>query len=121
MRLTQLLPNTLDITIKHETPPYFKHLRGSANAILYKDFIYVLTHAVKYATPRKYMHHIVKLDKVSLKPLAISHAFAFDELLIEYCLTMNMRDDVVEFIYSNFDADPRMKQVPFGEFTFIPL
>jgi glycosyltransferase involved in cell wall biosynthesis len=113
--------NTLDITIKHETPPYFKHLRGSANAILYKDCIYVLTHAVKYATPRKYMHHIIKLDRESMKPLAISHAFAFDEMLIEYCLTMNMRDDIVEFIYSNFDADPRMKQVPFSEFTFIPL
>ena len=121
LQIGQIPSNTIDITITHETPPYFKNLRGSANAILYNDFVYVLTHAVKYATPRKYMHHIVKLDKVSLKPLAISHAFAFDELLIEYCLTMNMRDDVVEFIYSNFDSDPRIKHVPFSEFTFISI
>jgi tetratricopeptide (TPR) repeat protein len=103
------------------TPPYFKHLCASANAVLCEDLIYVLTYAIKYATPHKYMYHIVKLDRLSMKPLAISHAFAFDELLIEYCLTMNMRDDVVEFIYSNFDSDPRIKHVPFSEFTFISI
>ena len=111
----------LTVTTTHQTPPYFKQLRGSANPVLYQDTLYVLVHAVKYATPRKYFHHIVKLDQQSLKPIAISHAFAFEEVGIEYCLSMNITNENAEFYYSHFDANPKYLRIPLTEFKFITL
>lgn len=113
--------NQLEITITHNTPQYFSRLRGSANATLYNDSLYVLTHSVKYGSPRKYYHHIVKLDKDTLQPKEISNAFAFEELGIEYCLTMLIENDRVEFVYSHFDSNPKIVNVPLSEFTFISV
>jgi hypothetical protein len=113
--------NQLEITITHNTPQYFSRLRGSANAVLYNDSLYVLTHSVKYGSPRKYYHHIVKLDKDTLQPKEISNAFAFEELGIEYCLTMLIENDRVEFVYSHFDSNPKIVNVPLSEFTFISV
>jgi glycosyltransferase involved in cell wall biosynthesis len=113
--------NKLEITITHNTPQYFSKLRGSTNAVLYNDSLYVLTHSVKYGSPRKYYNHIVKLDKDSLQPKEISNAFAFEELGIEYCLTMLIENDRVEFVYSHFDSNPKIVNVPLSEFTFISV
>ena len=103
-----------------KTPAYFKKLRGSANPVLYNGKLYVLVHAVKYSTPRKYIHHIVTLDPVNMKPLEISVGFAFQEVGIEYCLAMRVTD-TVEFYYSHFDANPKRLVVPLSEFTFVAL
>jgi tetratricopeptide (TPR) repeat protein len=113
--------NRLNITITHQTPSYFRQLRGSANPVLYQDTLYVLTHSVKYGTPRKYFHHIVKLNQESLKPIEISHAFAFEEVGIEYCLSMNISDGDVEFYYSHFDSNPKYLRIPLTEFKFISI
>lgn len=113
--------NKFEVTITHQTPHYFSKLRGSSNTIVYKDTLYALTHSVKYGTPRKYYHHIVKLDKDTLQPKEISNAFAFEELGIEYCLTMLIKDERVEFVYSHFDSNPKIVNVPLSEFTFIPV
>jgi hypothetical protein len=114
---------TMPITTTHATPPYFKQLRGSANPVLYRDHLYALVHAVKYASPRKYLHHIVKLDATSLKPLEISHAFAFEEVGIEYCLSMNIDPvtEEVEFYYSHFDANPKYLKLHLSEFHFVTV
>jgi tetratricopeptide (TPR) repeat protein len=113
--------NVFTPQIVHQTPFYFKNLRGSANPVLYKDRLYVLLHAVKYTQPRKYMHHIVTLDPETYKPLQISLAFAFDEIGIEYCLTMMIKNDMVEFVYSHFDSNPKHLQIPLTEFSMIQI
>lgn len=113
--------NKLEITITHQTPIYFSKLRGSANPVIYNNQLYALTHAVKYGSPRKYLHHIVKLDKDSLKPTAISNSFAFEEVAIEYCLTMLIEDEHAEFIYSHFDSNPKIVKVPLSYFDFVSL
>ena len=111
--------NKLKITTTYNTPPYFSKLRGSANTYLHKGRLYALVHSVKYATPRKYFHHIVQLDVETLKPLAITQAFAFDEIGIEYCLSMLMDNDTVTFTYSQFDSNPKCITISQSEFTFI--
>jgi tetratricopeptide (TPR) repeat protein len=114
----------LDITIKHETPPFFQKLRGSANPILTNDGkeYLALVHVVKYGTPRKYYHLLVALDKTTLKPTRISLPFYFETHGIEYCIGLAMQpDNKPLFVYSTFDAEPRQFVAPMTMFTFLPI
>lgn len=110
--------NQLVIHQRHEVPPYFSRLRGSANGVLYKDTIVCLTHVVKYGTPRKYYHHLVTLDKTTYKPLAISLPFYFKTHGIEYCLGFDMINENITFYYSTFDAHPRTITVPYSSIEY---
>jgi len=78
-----------------------------------------LTHVVKYGTPRKYYHHIVRLDPDTLKPLSISLPFYFKTHGIEYCLGMDIEKDIITFYYSTFDAHPRTMTIPYYKFEFL--
>jgi hypothetical protein len=113
--------NKLRITTKFQTSPYFTKMRGSANAVKYKDEYYCLTHVVKYATPRKYYHHIVVLDGTTLRPLRLSMPFYFKTHGIEYCLGFHVDQDQAQFLYSTFDASPRSTTVPLSQFEFLAL
>jgi hypothetical protein len=111
----------LNLTTVHQVPPYFKQLRGSANGILYNNKIVCLTHVVKYATPRKYYHHLVTLDPTTLKPLSISMPFYFKTHGIEYCLGIDIENDDITFYYSTFDSSPRTMKVPYNKIEFLNL
>jgi tetratricopeptide (TPR) repeat protein len=115
----------LDITIEHETPPFFQKLRGSANPILIhdgKEEYLALVHVVKYGTPRKYYHLLVALDKATLKPTRISLPFYFETHGIEYCIGLAAQpDNKLLFVYSTFDAEPRQFVAPMAMFTFLDL
>jgi glycosyltransferase involved in cell wall biosynthesis len=117
--------HVLDITIEHETPPFFQKLRGSANPILIhdgKEEYLALVHVVKYGTPRKYYHLLVALDKATLKPMRVSLPFYFETHGIEYCIGFAMQpDDTLLFVYSTFDAEPRQFVAPMAMFTFLDL
>ena len=111
----------LNITTRFQTNPYFTKLRGSANAVRYKDQYWVLTHVVKYGSPRKYYHHIVVLDGATLKPIRLSMPFYFKTHGIEYALGFHVDNDTASFAYSTFDSNPRMTSVPLGQFEFLAL
>ena len=115
--------NQLQITLRHDTPPYFQKLRGSANGILVQDRIWCLTHVVKYGSPRKYYHHIVVLNKVTLKPELISTPFYFQTHGIEYCLGFHLngaKDGLILYV-STFDANPKAAMMPLTAFEFLPV
>jgi len=115
--------NRLTITTRYETPPYFMMMRGSANGILVNGRIWCLTHVVKYGTPRRYYHHIVVLNKDTLKPEEISTPFYFQTLGIEYCLGIHLngaKDGLVLYV-STFDADPKVVMVPLTAFEFLQI
>ena len=111
----------LDITTRHSTSPYFSKMRGSANAVRYKDQFWCLTHVVKYGSPRKYYHHIVVLDGSTLKPVRLSMPFYFKTHGIEYCLGFHVDQEQAQFVYSTFDASPRSTTVPLSQFEFLAL
>jgi len=113
--------NKLNITTRFQTSPYFMKMRGSANAIRYKDQFWCLTHVVKYGEPRKYYHHIVVLDGSTLKPTKLSMPFYFKTHGIEYCLGFHLENDTASFAYSTFDASPKMTSVPLSQFEFLVL
>ena len=111
----------LAIGTQHRTPPYFHRVRGSANGVLYRGSILCLTHVVKYGSPRKYYHHLVKLDKDSLKPQGFSLPFFFKSLGVEYCLGFDLEGDNVTFYYSVFDSQPHQVTVPMSQFEFLEV
>jgi hypothetical protein len=114
----------LKIIARYNTAPYFQHVRGSANPILSPDgkSYLALVHTVKYDTPRKYFHHLVTLDKTTLRPTRISLPFYFETLGIEYCIGVTTRPyNKLLFVYSTFDAEPRRFEAPMELFSFIDL
>jgi tetratricopeptide (TPR) repeat protein len=113
--------NKLEITSRFPTSPYFSKMRGSANAVKYKNEFWCLTHVVKYGSPRKYYHHIVVLDGTTLRPIRLSMPFYFKTHGIEYCLGFHVEGDKAQFVYSTFDASPRSVTTPLGQFEFLTL
>jgi hypothetical protein len=76
--------------VSHETPWFFRHLRGSAAPIKVKNELWALTHFVIGATPRIYFHCIVVLDNATYRPKRISVPFVFYSKLIEFCINMSV-------------------------------
>jgi len=111
----------LEITTRFQMSPYFMKMRGSANAVKYKDQFWCVTHVVKYGSPRKYYHHIVVLDGATLKPIRLSMPFYFKTHGIEYCLGFHLDNDTAQFAYSTFDSNPRLTSVPLSQFEFLAL
>jgi len=115
--------NRLTIIARHEMPPYFMAMRGSANGILVNGRIWCLTHVVKYGSPRRYYHHIVILNKDTLKPEEISTPFYFQTQGIEYCLGIHLNgaNDGLVLYVSTFDANPKVVMVPLTAFEFLQI
>jgi tetratricopeptide (TPR) repeat protein len=103
------------------TPPYFTKLRGSANPVLYNGKYICLTHVVKHATPRKYYHHLVILNKETLKPEALSVPFYFATQGIEYSLGFDIQGDTLTVAFSSFDANPKLLTTPLKAIEFLPI
>jgi tetratricopeptide (TPR) repeat protein len=121
--------NTLQIRSTISTPPYFQKVRGSANPVLMpggKEYLAVV-HTVKYETPRKYYHHLVALDVATLAPIRISAPFYFETHGIEYCIGFAIDTSsaasapTLLFVYSTFDAEPKLVRLPLSAFDFVSI
>ena len=111
----------LNLTYKFETPTYFKKLRGSSNPIKYKNYWYCLTHSVKHTSPRKYWHQLVLLDRDTLKPKRFTLPFVFCKMNIEYCLSMNIENDIITFIFSEFDKNTCLLSIKLDDLHFVDI
>jgi hypothetical protein len=111
---------TLEIVATHETPWFFKHLRGSAVPIRVGGETWVLTHYVQYGSPRKYFHCFVVLDSEH-KPLRISLPFVFKSVGIEYCLGCQISGSSIEFAVSSWDDNPFSISAPVTHFQWIQV
>jgi tetratricopeptide (TPR) repeat protein len=98
--------NKLNIIIKHDTPSFFKHYRGSSSVCEYNNQYWCITHGVKYTTPRRYYHQFVVFDKTTLKPVNYSVPFYFNNFKIEYCNGMMIKGKEVTIIFSQNDMNP---------------
>lgn len=107
----------LYINVKdYSVPEYFENIRGSTNFVEYGDELWGICHAVHYGNPRKYMHHFMKLESVTKKPIGISVPYSFGNESIEYCLGMIISDTgVMSIIWSTYDSDPRYMEINVGD------
>ena len=76
----------LKIKSEHQTPRWFRHLRGSTSPVELDDGLWLLTHIVSPRSPRVYLHAWVLLSKEDYRPLAYSPPFFLKHWGIEYCL-----------------------------------
>ena len=111
----------LSLTYQFDTPSYFKKLRGSANPFKYKNYWYCLTHSVKHTSPRKYWHQLVLLDRDSLKPRKFSLPFVFCKNTIEYCLSLTIENDIITFIFSEFDKNTCLLTLKLDDLQFVDI
>jgi hypothetical protein len=103
--------NKLNIFIKNDTPRFFKNYRGSTNIVTYNNQLWMITHGVKYVTPRKYYHQFVILDKETYKPIKYTVPFYFKNYKIEYCVGLLIENDEAIIMFSQNDKDASMINV----------
>ena len=90
-------PSKLKIVWEHPTPPWFRHLRGSAPPVELEDGLWALVHIVSPKIPRVYLHCWVILSKETYVPVAFSPPFHIKHLGIEYCLGVTTSSDGSNF------------------------
>jgi len=83
----------LQVELEHQTPRWFRHLRGSAPPLELEDGLWVLTHVVCPRSPRHYLHLWVVLEKETFVPLMHSPPFIFRHRGIEYSIGTTAASD----------------------------
>lgn len=105
LQIGQIINNKLIISTSTQTPPIFKHLRGSSNIVEYNNEFWCVVHGVKYTAPRKYYHLIVILSK-EYKIKNYTVPFYFDKYGIEYCLGLLIENNIIYMTASRNDSNP---------------
>lgn len=90
----------------------FKIVRGSTCFIDDDDVLLGIVHFSMNATPRKYFHMLIALDKDTLRPLYHSNSFYFLNVGIEYCIGFTVKEENFIFWISQNDREPCMIKVP---------
>lgn len=86
--------NELVLNRTIEMPKIFKHVRGSSSGFNYNDEIWFVCHIVSYESPRHYYHIFVVFDN-EMKLKKYSAPFKFDNVPIQYCLSLIVTDENV--------------------------
>lgn len=105
LQIGTLINNKLEIVNIIETPNIFKYYRGSSNVLKYNNEFWIVTHGIKNCEPRKYFHQIVVLDN-NYNLIKYTIPFYFDTLAIEYCLGLQIIDDIIYMTVSRNDSNP---------------
>jgi glycosyltransferase involved in cell wall biosynthesis len=96
----------MDIHTRHQTPWFFRHLRGSAAPARTKNELWALTHFVIGEHPRNYFSCIVVLDDKSYHPKRVSVPFLFHSTHVEFSMNIRIEGKNVKCIYSTLDDNP---------------
>lgn len=99
------------------SPLYFKEFRGSSPAVVWKNFHFFSVHSVAHGeNGRKYIHSIVVLDLLSEKHqvIGVSPPFCFENIQIEYTISMDIYKGKILFLYSTRDCTSRYVRLPFS-------
>lgn len=110
--VADLVSNNLSISKKSPVPYFFKYLRGSTNAVVIKDELWFICHAVSYEDRRYYYHIVVVLDtEFNLKRW--TPFFTFESSKVEYTLgfTYLEETDTLLIGYSVYDSSCKYIQM----------
>ena len=115
--------NTLDLVTIKNTPKIFKHVRGSTCGFKYKrvlkatvedlvlniqrNELWFVLHLVSYEQPRHYYHMIAVFDE-DMNLIRYSAPFKFEDICIEYCLSIVVEDERVLINYSGWDRSTKI-------------
>jgi hypothetical protein len=110
----------LVVTSTQKTPQFFEHMRGSTNVVTYGNSLYAITHIVMYTMPRKYYHMVVRMS-MDRKIEAYTLPFYFKKNSIEYSLGMDIRNNVLSAIVSQYDCDPIVVRIAWNTLKFYDI
>ena len=126
--------NLIELIENKKMPKIFSHVRGSTCGFKYvkkinqnininhidtysdisnisiklnETEIWFVVHIVSYETPRHYYHIIAIFDE-NMNLLRYSAPFKFEDIPIEYCLSIVVEDDRVLMNYSGWDRSTRI-------------
>jgi hypothetical protein len=108
-------------TLEQDTPKIFERFRGSSNIVEYNSYLWTITHMVLYTKPRKYYHQLMKLNKETKKVESYSLPFYFKRNHIEYCLGIEIKNDILYAIFSENDSNPSLVEIILSDFIFTNL
>jgi hypothetical protein len=94
----------------HSTPMFSK-IRGSSPFVETDAGLVGVVHMSYEGYPRRYLHCLVLLDKVSGMPLKYSDFFVFRQISVEFCIGFALESGRYHFWISNFDRDPEVVSV----------
>ena len=96
-----------------QTPPMFKHFRGSTNGILIGNEIWFICHVVSYEDRRYYYHVICTLDATTYEVKRCTPMFTFEGEKVEYTLGFVYREEENVFWigYSKMDRSTHYMEI----------
>jgi tetratricopeptide (TPR) repeat protein len=121
LRIGKIQDDKFIITTELSTPPLFSLFRGSAPPIEVNGKWLVLVHFVEYCQPRNYYHCFVELEKETYKVLRVSLPFTFQSTKIEYCISVRLVEDCLEFFASFTDTNPSTVRSKLSELEWIEI
>ena len=107
LQICSLNDDHIDLLVERNMPGVFKYARGSSSGFNYNNEIWFVVHVVSYESPRYYYHMIVVFDEL-MNLLRYSSLFTFEEINIEYCLSIIVEDNKVIIPYSTIDRTTKV-------------
>ena len=104
-----------------QTPPLFRLFRGSAPPVLFNNKVLVLVHFVEYSKPRRYYHCFVKISNDYKKLISVSLPFFFRENVIEYCVSVTVKNDNLACFVSMNDSDPHEIVIDYSDLKWLSI
>ena len=95
--------------------------KGSSAFIEYNGELIGVTHFSEDATPRRYFHMLIVLDKTTYAPIRYSKPFVFEKAGIEFCIGFDACEDKYRFWISRFDRDPVLFEVNTSIISFVNI
>ena len=120
-RIGYVSNNKLDIYIEHNMPNIFSQMRGSSNVVEYNNKYWCITHIVRYSMQRVYYHILIQINKETLIPERYTFPFCFKSKNIEYCLGLEIINNIIKASVSFNDSNPEIIIMSMDDLYFIPI
>lgn len=105
--------NQFIVTDTIDSPPFFKHLRGSTNGVVIDDEVWFVCHVVSYEDRRYYYHIIVVLDSTTYQVKRYTPLFTFEKEKVEYTLGFVYLEENQELLFGYSLYDNKTKYAVF--------
>lgn len=119
MRIGKIIDGKLEIQQEIHSPldGFLSRMKGSSIFVREGggegDTLLGVIHYSEEGSPRKYFHCLLRLDRLTLRPIAVSHPFIFQRFGIEFCIGFTIESGgKYRFWYSQHDKDPAWCSVP---------
>ena len=99
--------NSLSDFTTLQTPPFFRHLRGSSNGFKYGECIWFVCHLVNFEN-RRFYYHVIVVYNYKTNTFAYTVPFKFEGKPVEYSLGLIVEENRLLISYSTEDVTSKV-------------